>query len=398
MNEPPDDQKRFPWLQTMAPIGAGLSSIAGPLLGVLIVLAIFGAWRSESFLTADAFETVARNNYHIAIAAVGATFVIITGGIDLSAGSVIAFSMCTCAMALRGVQFPEYDMQQGIAVGGGIGLLAALCAVGRALQAGRSTARAAVLGLIVFTMFALFGWGGWRLLAGRALAPMATGGAVAVGMVSGGVIGLINGLLVTCASLPPFIVTLATMGAVRGLTLYITNGIAVSGLPRAFGDMHAEDFRAGLSLNIWLTLILALVGAVILHLTVFGRYVFAIGSSERTARLCGVRVDLWKTLCYVIAGVAAGLAGVMMASKFTAGYPAEFAGSELQIIAAVVIGGTSLFGGEGTIAGTFLGVVMLSLLSTGCNVAGINPFVQNMFIGGTILLAAALDRFRHLRK
>ena len=107
---------------------------------------------------------------------------------------------------------------------------------------------------------------------------------------------------------------------------------------------------------------------------------------------------MWKALCYVIAGATAGLAGVLMASKFTTGYPAEFAGTELQIIAAVVIGGTSLFGGEGTIIGSFLGVIMLSLLSTGCIIANISSFVQNIFIGGTILLAAALDRFRHLRR
>jgi ribose/xylose/arabinose/galactoside ABC-type transport system permease subunit len=131
---------------------------------------------------------------------------------------------------------------------------------------------------------------------------------------------------------------------------------------------------------------------------VLGRYVYAIGSNERTARLCGVRVERYKIICYTIAGATAGMAGVMMAATFVTAIPSEFRGAELDVIAAVVIGGTSLFGGEGTIAGSALGVLMLNTLYSGCNIVGISSYIQQIFIGGTIVLAAALDRFRHLRR
>jgi ribose transport system permease protein len=334
-----DDTGEWP-----ARLGRAAQSVAGPAIGVALVLLIFGVWAPDRFLSADAFGNVFRASYGLAIAAVGATFVIISGGIDLSVGSTMALSCVVTAMCLRVPGMP-------------------------------ATA------------------------------------ALGAGVLTGLAVGLVNGGLVALVRLPPFIATLATLGAVRGFALFITNGVPIS---RPTGQdmlLHPElatvaekfdaiqklhyDPVAGLAPNIWLALLVVAIGAPLLHWTIVGRYAYAIGSNERTARLCGVRVEFWKVCCYGVAGLCAGLAGAISTAKYVSGPPTEFSGDELTVIAAVVIGGTSLFGGEGTIVGTVLGVLMLSLLKTGCNMAGINTHVQQMFIGGTIVLAAALDRLRH---
>jgi ribose/xylose/arabinose/galactoside ABC-type transport system permease subunit len=372
--------------------------VAGPLIGLVLVLAIFGAWRPDRFLSAAAFTDIVQSNYHVGVAAVGATFVIITGGIDLSVGSTMALANVSCALALTGLTLPKYNSEQAIALAIAAGLIASLCAVGRCLQSGWTRWRTLAMAFIIYAAVAGPVWLIWYLLAGRTIPPQSLSIAIAVGILVGALVGTLNGLLITCASLPPFIVTLATLGAVRGLALYITDGITISALPPEIGKLHFSEFLFGLPPNVWITLAIVLLGAPILHFTILGRYAYAIGSNERTARLCGVRVELWKTLCYIIAGATAGLGGVMMTGKFNTGQPTEFKGTELQVIAAVVIGGTSLFGGEGTIIGSFLGVLMLNVLYSGCNIAGISSFVQEIFIGGTIVLAAAMDRFRHLRR
>lgn len=377
---------------------ASIMQVAGPLIGLVLVLLIFGAWRPDRFLTTAAFTNIVQSNYHVAVAAVGATFVIVTGGIDLSVGSTMVLANVCCALALTGVQFPKFDNQQAVAIAASVGLVATLCAIGRSLQLGSSHWRNLLTAAIVYFSTSLITWLVWRLLAGRSIPPQSLTVAVIVGVLAGIFVGTLNGMLITCASLPPFIVTLATLGAVRGLALYITDGITISALPPEIGNLHFSEFLFGLPPNVWITLAVVILGVPILHFTLLGRYAYAIGSNERTARLCGVRVELWKTLCYIIAGATAGLAGVMMTGKFNTGQPTEFKGTELQVIAAVVIGGTSLFGGEGTIIGSFLGVLMLNVLYSGCNIAGISSFVQEIFIGGTIVLAACLDRFRHLRR
>ena len=209
---------------------------------------------------------------------------------------------------------------------------------------------------------------------------------------------MLNGTLISTLSLPPFIVTLATLGAVRGLTLYLTGGNPVPDVPESISRLHYPPWSSwlfGISPNLWITIAVVVVSIPLLHFTVFGRYAFAIGSNERTARLCGVHVERWKTICYVIAGATAGLSGAMMTATL-GGRPTNFEGLELIAIAAVVIGGTSLFGGEGTVAGSILGVLMLGFLNTGCTMASLSSYVQPIFIGATIVIAAAIDRFRHL--
>jgi ribose transport system permease protein len=274
------------------------------------------------------------------------------------------------------------------------------------MQAGRRGSEAAVRALAVGGGCAAVLAIAWFALGGRTLPSGSAAVGVLAGVGIGALAGFVNGGLITSLGLPPFIVTLATLVIYRGLALLSTGGVPVNpdytwtasakGAMDSLRMLHFGSFL-GLPPNVWIAFGVVLIGVPLLHLTVLGRYAYAIGSNERTARLCGVNVDRYKTLCYVISGAAAGLAGVTMAAKFKAGQPAEFAGAELTVIAAVVIGGTSLFGGEGTIVGTLLGVLMLGLLYSGCVIADMSTFKQLIFIGGTILLAAALDRFRHLR-
>lgn len=379
------------------PFVRSLGSVVGATLGLCLVLAIFGAWTPDRFLTANNFTNVLKYNYHFAVAAVGATFVIITAGIDLSVGSTMALSGVACAMAVKGFSLPVYDPLQTIVISGGIGLLAGLCAAGKALQRGDPRLVALRRGSIALAVGGVGSALIWYSIAGRTAPPLSVGAGIGVAILVGALVGLLNGTLITTLSLPPFIVTLGTLEGVRGFTLYITDAVPVTDLPQSLRWLHRGSLM-GLPPNVWIALAVILAAAPVLHYSVLGRYVYAIGSNERTARLCGVRVERWKTACYVIAGITAGLAGVMMVANFGSAMPDEFKGAELTVIAAVVIGGTSLFGGEGTIVGSILGVLMLGFLWSGCNIAGVRPNLQRVFIGATIVLAAAVDRFRHLSR
>jgi ribose transport system permease protein len=332
------------------------------------------------------------------VAAIGATFVIITAGIDLSVGSTIALASVACALAAKGFTAPPFHWAQDLTIAGGVAILVGLCVGGHLLGRGRRAVLAASLACVAGAGAGAAMGVAWGALAGRSVAPMPAAWAIVVGIGVGGIVGIINGSLITMLSLPPFIVTLGTLEAVRGLTIYMTSASPVSDLPPGLiHELHWSKWW-GLAPNVWIAIAVVAVATPVLHYSVLGRYTYAIGSSERTARLCGVRVERWKTICYVICGLCAGLAGVMMTSQFDSGQPTEFVGSELTIIAAVVIGGTSLFGGEGTVIGSVIGVLMLASLRSGCNIAGINSDLQRVFIGGMIVLAAALDRFRHLMR
>jgi ribose/xylose/arabinose/galactoside ABC-type transport system permease subunit len=387
-------------------VARAFASILGPLIGLLIVIAIFGIWRPSRFLTSGTFVNVLTYNHHFVVAAVGTTFVIVTAGIDLSIGSVIALSCTVCAMVIQGVSFPPRSVGISIGIGAAVALLVGLCIAGRLLQTGMHAKRAVGISLAWALASALVVALVWYALGGRRWHSMPWGVGMLAGIIVGTLAGFLNGCLITTLGLPPFIVTLATLAIFRGLVLDITGGTPVSpdytwsesatASMLALRNLQLGSFL-GLPPNAWIAFAVVLVGAPLLHFTVLGRYAYAIGSNERTARLCGVNVERYKTLCYMIGGATAGLAGVMMTAKFKGGQPAEFTGSELTIIAAVVIGGTSLFGGDGTIVGSVLGVIMLGLLDSGCVIADISTFKQKEFIGGTIVLAAALDRFRHLR-
>lgn len=210
------------------------------------------------------------------------------------------------------------------------------------------------------------------------------------GILSGAVIGLGNGVFVDSVRINPFIATLATSIIVRGLALAITGGNLITVTPASFADIGTNKI-AGLKISSWIFLVWALFMGFLLWRTVFGRYLKAAGGNEQAARLAGLRVGSVRTLAFVISGLAAGLAGILAASQISTGQADVGVGLELNAVAAIVVGGTSIRGGEGAIWRTMVGVFLLSLIGNGFNLLSINPVYQQVVYGSIILLAAGLD-------
>ena len=222
-----------------------------------------------------------------------------------------------------------------------------------------------------------------------------------LGVAVGGLVGLVNGTLVTRLRLVPFIVTLGMMGIARGLAKWIAGNQKIDAPMTWVNELMAKSPRPAWLLmapGVSIVIVLAVVMAVVLRYTVFGRHVFAIGSNESTARLCGIRTNRAKILIYTISGLFCGLAGVMEFSRLTVGDPTVAVGLELDIIAAVVIGGGSLSGGEGSILGSMIGVLIMSFLRNGCTMMGWPNYIQEIIIGAIIVVAVTLDRLRHRRE
>jgi len=224
--------------------------------------------------------------------------------------------------------------------------------------------------------------------------PMWAG--ILVGLACGLFWGFVNGLLTTSLRIPPFIVTLGTLGIVRGLTLIISGGLPVTGLPRNFGAL-GEGSVAGVPIVLLVLLACAAVTYVILHSTKLGRYTYAIGSNPDAAVYAGIPVRRYTVAVYAFSGMLCGLSGMIEASRLMTGQPTGGTGYELQVIAAVVIGGGSLTGGEGSVVGTLIGAFIMGLLSNGSDLLRINPYVQQALIGAVIILAVALDEARKRR-
>ncbi len=301
----------------------------GVLLGLLLVAATFGVLVGPQFFRPANLELMARQTTIVCVAALGMTMVIVSGGIDLSVGSIIALSTVVAAFALR---------------------------------AGVSPAMAAL-------------------------------GAVAAGALC----GLLNGLLITLLDVVPFIVTLGTMLLVRGAAKGLADERRIEAPATWLNDLlRTASDRGGLLLpwGLWITAVLALLVAGTLRYTRFGRHLFAIGSNERTARLCGVKVSRTKVLVYTLAAALAGLAGVMEFSRLSVGDPTVAVGLELDVIAAVIIGGGSLLGGKGSVLGTLAGVAIMTVIQIGCSQEGLPNWVQQIVTGGIIVAAVALDRWR----
>ena len=297
---------------------ASLSRYA--IFAALLVECVVLALASDAFLTPGNLMNVLRQNAFTAILAAGMSFAILTGGIDLSVGSVVALSGVLCADLLKRGAIVPAGFAAGLAVG------------------------------------------------------------VAV--------GLVNGLVVTRVRIPPFIVTLAMMLVVRGAAYKYTDARTISGLPDGF---------AALSHGLMPTLVMAGVFAlawVLLMRTPFGRHVYATGGNREAAWLAGIRVDRVLLLVYVLCGLCAGLAGVLVASRLGAGYPKAGEFYELDAITAVVVGGTSLFGGRGSIWGTLGGAFFIGVLNNGLNLFHIEHYDQLVVKGIVLLLAASLDRWR----
>jgi len=224
--------------------------------------------------------------------------------------------------------------------------------------------------------------------------------AIVLGMATGGLVGFINGSLITGLRLVPFIITLGMMGIARGVAKWMAGNQKIDAPLTWVNELMAKSPQPSwllLAPGVWLMIFLAAAMAVLLRYTVFGRHVFAIGSNEATARLCGVRTKRVKIIIYSLAGLFCGLSGVMEFSRLTVGDPTVAVGLELDIIAAVVIGGGSLSGGEGSILGSMIGVFIMSFLRNGCTMMGWPNYIQEIIIGVIIVAAVSLDQIRHRR-
>ncbi|HSU40025.1 MAG TPA: ABC transporter permease [Polyangiaceae bacterium] len=218
--------------------------------------------------------------------------------------------------------------------------------------------------------------------------------AVAIGVLAAALAGALNGALTAHAKITPFIVTLGSMSVLRGIAKGLAGEQKIDAEPRGLETLMTGGANALMPSGVWLALALARDGAVVLHYTVFGRHVIAIGSNVQTARLCGVPVERVVLAVYALAGALTGVAGVLEFSTLTVGDPTDSLGLELDAIAAVVIGGGSLAGGQGSIAGAMLGALLMTVIKTGSTHVGLPNWVQEILTGVIIVVAVGIDRFR----
>ena len=220
--------------------------------------------------------------------------------------------------------------------------------------------------------------------------------AVLVAMVAGGVVGLINGLITIKGKIPALITTLGMLYAARGLITILTGGQPVFPFPRPFTDAIIARVW-GIPVMVIFAIVLLIAAQFVLSNTRFGRKVLAIGGNPEAARLVGIQADRISIVVYMLAGIAAGLSGILIAARLGTAQASAGTGSELVVIAAVIIGGTSLFGGSATVVGTAIGCLLLASLSNGMTVVGLSAFYQNLVVGGVIVLAVAVDQWRRNR-
>ena len=221
--------------------------------------------------------------------------------------------------------------------------------------------------------------------------------ALAAGIFVGGIVGVVNGLAITRLRVVPFIATLGMLGVARGIAKWLANQQTVNMRDTWLNEllvMFPDPPWLLVAPGVWITIVLAIGAAIILRNTVFGRRVFALGSNEAAARACGIATDRLKIWIYGLAGLLFGLAGVMQMSRLRQGDPTVAAGSELDVIAAVVIGGGSLSGGEGSITGSMIGALIMAFLRNGCQQIGWPNYIQEIIIGAIIVIAVAVDRWR----
>jgi ribose transport system permease protein len=218
--------------------------------------------------------------------------------------------------------------------------------------------------------------------------------ALFLAMACGLLCGFLNGLAANFLRIPPFIATLGTLGIYRGITLMVTNGIAVANLSRDFGWLAAGNVLGAVPVPLVFVVCAAALVHLILKRTKMGRYAYAIGSNSEAARCSGIPIRGYSAAIYALCGGLTGVAGMIEAARVVTGQPTAGEGYELRVIAAVVIGGGSLSGGQGTVLGTVVGSLIMGLLSNGCNLLGVSPFLQQVIIGSVIVLAVTLDEYQ----
>lgn len=221
--------------------------------------------------------------------------------------------------------------------------------------------------------------------------------AVVLGLCLGVIIGMLNGLIVAKLGINAFVTTLSSLSLFRGLTLIVSGGRNISGLPAAF-EFVGQYSLLGIQMPIWYAVALVIIGDMLLRKSRFFRQNYYIGGNEKAARLSGISVDKMKIINYVITGLLAAVAGIVMTSRLGAASMTAGIGLELRVITAVIIGGASLGGGEGTVIGTFLGSVLMALIVNALTLLGVDVYWQTFVIGGTLLLAVVIDRLGKLRR
>jgi ribose/xylose/arabinose/galactoside ABC-type transport system permease subunit len=224
---------------------------------------------------------------------------------------------------------------------------------------------------------------------------VATPVVVGLALLLGTVLGLVNGLGITIGGVPPFIMTLGMLVMARGAALTYAEGqpVSLGDAKERFSWLGRGDI-GGIPVPVFVFAIVAIAGMIVLRYTTVGRYIYAIGSNREAARLAGIKVRAYTTLVYVISGFLAGLTALIWISRLTVGEPTAGTGTELEAIAVVVIGGTSLFGGEGGIGGTVIGAMIVGVLANVLNLLGVSPFTQQIVTGALIVLAVLLGRIR----
>jgi len=247
--------------------------------------------------------------------------------------------------------------------------------------------------LSVGSMVGLTGVCGTMLIAAHYPTWIALLGAI----LAGAVCGLANGAGVVGLKIPPFIATLGTMGIFRGLVLLITGGIPVADLTHNFGVLANGNVLGVIPVPLIFLIAVGILIYLVLKFTKLGRYSYAIGSNIEAARCSGIRIGLYTILIYALNGALTGLSGMIESARLVTGQPTAGDGYELRVIAAVVIGGGSLNGGQGTVVGTVIGALIMGLLSNGCNLLGISPFLQQIIIGAVIVLAVSFDELQRRR-
>lgn len=317
----------------------------GPFAGLILVYLIFLVLGGESFRSMYNSKTILQQSVVIGIAALGMTLVIISRGIDLSVGSMLALGSCVVALVLRRWGADGFAWH--------LPLVAALA------------------GIAVCTLC-----------------------------------GLANGVLTSLMAIVPFIVTLGTMQIFRGIAKELADQTAINApgnwLQNLMKIERVVQNSDGTWQGVWhsiapaviIMLVLTLFMWIVLRHTVFGRYVYGVGSNEHTARLCGINVRVHRLWVYTLCGIFTGIAGVMQFAALNLGDSTGGVAFELDVIAAVVIGGGSFEGGEGSIVGSVIGAIMIAMLRNGCNLAGVENSVQNILIGALIVSVAGIDRLR----
>lgn len=300
----------------------------------LIALIVLFSATARGFFTLFNFQNITVTASETLLMALGETFVIISGGIDLSVGATLGLAGMVAALAMKGA---------------------------------------------------------WSLQGSE---PVAIAIGVLAGLLTGALIGLANGSIIAKLKVPPFIVTLGMLGIARGVTLIISDGTTVIGLPPSLGTLGNSVWFSVLPISVAVTALLVVVCQFLLAKTLPGRYTYAMGGSAEATLRAGVHVDRYRTWIYTLSGLLSAVSGVLITGRFATGSPIAGTNAELNAIAAVVIGGASLFGGEGTIVGTVIGALIIGVLQDGLVIINVQPFWQLVAVGAVVIIAVLIDETR----